>query len=32
MAPEVAEAFPGLYLMQLPSKMYSQPIVHKALS
>ena len=32
MAPEVAEAFPVLYLTQLPRKMYSQPIVHKALS
>ena len=32
MAPEVAEAFPVLYLTQLPKKMYSQPIVHKALS
>jgi hypothetical protein len=32
MAPGVAEAFPVLYLTQLPRKMYSQPIVHKALS
>ena len=32
MAPGVAEAFPVLYLTQLSREMYSQPIVHKALS